>query len=66
MLWCSSAGFWVPPERALHAGCLLDARGRAGSLGAGKDVPSEAGGRAAELGQGLEVCGFPRSCCEWL
>lgn len=45
---------------------MLSARGRVGSLGAGKDVPPEAGGWAAELGQGPEVCGFPKSCCKLL
>lgn len=54
------------PDQALHAERLLDARGRAGSPGAGKDVPSEAGGWAAKLERGLEVCGSPKSCCKWL
>lgn len=53
-----------PPGQGSPAGCLLGARGRAGSLEADRDVPSEAGGWAAKLGQGLEVCGFSQSCCE--
>ena len=28
-------------------------------------MPSEARGWAAKLGQGLKVCGFPKSCCKW-
>lgn len=48
----SSSQFWVPQARFL----LLSARGRVGSpRETGRDVPPEAGGWAAKLGQGPEV-----------
>lgn len=57
--------FWVPQARFL----LLSARGRVGSAPppeTGRDVPPEPGGWAARLGQGPEVCGFPKSRCKLL